>query len=288
MKFFLGAFFYFLIIISIVIYLLKMSYKKKIIIAYDGTEFGGWQKQPQRTTIQELLENALSHITQERIPIIGAGRTDAGVHARRQVAHFTLKKPLSDKVCIQGLNTLIPKDIRVVSAEDVPDSFHAQYGAKEKIYHYTLSTTPVPCPLQRRFALHFVHTLDLSLIQSAIERLVGTHDFCSLANVDPSSKAKSTVRTLYSIDLTERTDSLTFIFRGSGFLYKMVRNLMGLLLEVGQNRFSLDQIPALLTARDRRAAPKCVAAHGLCLHDVIYVDTPCKNELSPLQSSASS
>ena len=202
------------------------SFRYKLLIAYEGTRYSGWQEQPNSTSIQTLVEKALSTALHAPIKIIGSGRTDAGVHALEQVAHFGTEKPADTFTLLRSLNGLLPFDIRVEKIEEVSSNFHARYSAKGKIYHYELDTGAVQNPFKRRYAYHLPYPIDIELLKSGGAICVGEHDFTSFSNeAHRGSAAKNPVRTLYRLDVVEKEDAITLEFEGNGFLYKMVRNL---------------------------------------------------------------
>lgn len=245
--------------------------KYKMIIAYDGTNYGGWQVQPNAVSIQSLIEQSLSTILRKQIPVFGSGRTDAGVHAIGQIAHFSFDAPIDTQKTFASLNGLLPQDIRIVSLEETSHDFHARYSAASKTYHYRLHLDPIPDPFKRRYAYHVPHPVDLSLLKEAAAHFIGTHDFTSFAN-EPGrgTAAKDAVRTLYRLDVIEEAGGARLEFQGDGFLYKMVRNIVGTLLDICAGKIAKDQIPAILSAKDRRLAGRSAPPHGLYLIEVIY------------------
>lgn len=249
----------------------NLLYNYKLLIAYDGTNFGGWQIQPNALSIQEVLQETAQIILQKPITLIGSGRTDAGVHATGQVAHFKTPQELDLRRFLNSMNGLLPKDIRLLAIDPAPLSFHAQYDAIGKIYHYHLYLRPVECPFSRHYALHLRVPLDLLLLEKAAALLVGTHDFTSFANeAAHGSASRMAIRTLSRVTLVQEEEGLRLEFEANGFLYKMVRNLVGVLLDVGTGKKSLDYIPFLFKAKDRKMASRAVPPHGLFLHQVIY------------------
>ena len=233
-------------------------------LAYDGTNYKGWQKQKKVSTIQETLEIALFQITGKAISVVGAGRTDANVHAKGQVAHFFLDAPFSKKL----LNPYLPQDIRVLSLEEKESSFHARFSAIEKCYLYHVSTKPVPSPFQRRYLLHHPYPVDLKKIDQAIPYFIGTKDFRSFVN--KSSSHQNCIRTIFSISLVETAYGFFLKFRGDGFLYKMIRNLTGSLLEVGQNKLCPSQLPSIFEKKSRFFAARTAPPHALFLEYILY------------------
>ena len=248
--------------------------KYKLTLAYDGSPFGGWQIQPNAVSIQSLVQAALSTILRQKVPIVGAGRTDAGVHAKGQVAHFTAIESISENKVLRSLNGLLPPEIRALSLERVPDSFHARYSASGKIYYYHLRMDPIVDPFNRLYSYHVPHKVDIQLMGQASLLCLGTHDFSSFANEAHSgAAAKNPIRTLTRLDIVPEKGGVRLEFEGDGFLYKMVRNLVGTLLDVGSGRISPISIETLLQSKDRRLAGRAAPAHGLFLVQVHYPET---------------
>lgn len=243
--------------------------KYKIVIAYEGTAYAGWQIQPNALSIQEIFQTILHQITKEPINVVASGRTDSGVHAKNQVAHFTLPHPLPEASLLKSLNALLPPDIRVKSVEKALPCFHARFSAKGKLYSYSLTTTPVQPPFSRHTSLHFPYPLDLALIEEAIPLLLGTKNFRGFASSGDLEEAEC-VKTLYKIWIEKGPFGLQFFFHGSGFLHKMVRNLVGTLLEIGQGKMPPSQIEKILATQDRRLAGVCAPPHALSLETVFY------------------
>ncbi len=248
-----------------------MKRKYRLVVAYDGTQFSGWQIQPNANSIQEELQNALTTVLREPIRIMGSGRTDQGVHAKGQVAHFEIDHCLDQERVLLSLNGILPKDIRVKSLESAPLDFHACFSAKTKIYHYHLWLEPVIDPILHRYRLHMRKPLDLKLIRQAAQHFIGVKDFTTFANLrGPGIHYKNAVRNLLRLDLVFEEGGARLEFEGEGFLYKMVRNIVGVLLEVGQKRRSIKSIEALFNARNRREIGMPAPAHALFLQRVNY------------------
>lgn len=246
-------------------------FKYKIIITYDGTCFGGWQVQPNAVSIQTLIQNALSTILRTPTNLTGSGRTDAGVHACGQVAHFTTASTIDIPKALYSLNCLLPSDIRILSISPVPETFHARYSALSKIYHYRLHLERTSDPFKHRYAYFVPHSVDLSLLKEAATHFIGTHDFSSFANeAKRGSAAKNAIRTLHRLDIVEESGGARLEFEGSGFLYKMVRNIVGTLLDVCAEKIAQEDIPRILKAKDRREAGRAAPPHGLYLMEVKY------------------
>ncbi len=245
--------------------------KYKLILAYDGTHYGGWQVQPNSTSIQMLVQMALETALRNKTDLTGASRTDAGVHALGQVAHFTSNDPVDTFRLLASLNGLLPADIRVQLIEEVPESFHARYSATGKIYHYHLYLERVINPFNRLYATHIPYKVDLERMQKAAKLLVGTHDFTSFANESHKGTAShDAVRTLKRLDLVEESGGVRLEFEADGFLYKMVRNLTGALIGAACGKLAIEEIPALIAARDRTQAPETAPPQGLFLMKVKY------------------
>ncbi|EOH1684481.1 tRNA pseudouridine(38-40) synthase TruA [Enterococcus hirae] len=243
----------------------------KAIIAYDGTHFNGFQKQPNGRTVQEEMEKTLKKMANgKEITVFGSGRTDAGVHAMGQVIHFDYPEERPLERMRFALDTQSPEDIAVKAVEIVSDDFHARYLVKEKIYQFRVDIGKPRSPFRRHYASYFPYPLDLSKIQRALPDLIGTHDFTSFCASGSSIEDK--VRTIYEakMEVNEARDELLFTFRGNGFLYKMIRILVGTLLKIGNGRLSEDSIPEIIAKKDRNAAGPTAHPEGLYLYEVVY------------------
>ncbi len=243
----------------------------KITIAYDGTNYHGFQKQ-QGTglkTIQEILEDCLSRLSGEKVKVIGAGRTDAGVHALNQVINFTVSnwKVPAGRI-VPALNGLLPEDIVALSAAEVPLHFHARFGAKAKTYVYTVYNHSLPSPFWRSYAYFIPRQLDVAACAEAAIFLEGQHNFVSF--MASCAQPKNTVRTLYRAQVIQKDEFIYFIFQADGFLYRMVRLMTGTLLEVGKKKLAPQEIINILNSGDRTLAGPTVPAHGLYLVKVEY------------------
>lgn len=246
-----------------------MNYK--LTIAYDGTAYSGWQIQPHAHSIQERIRKAIGIILREDVKLIGAGRTDAGVHACGQIAHFKFHKEIPLKRFLASLNGLLPHDIRVLCIESVPIDFHAQYSAKGKIYHYHLWLDPILLPTKRFYTHHVTGEFNLSLLEEGANQFVGQKDFTSFANsAAEGSASRGAIRHLKRLQIVPQEGGVRLEFEGDGFLYKMVRNIVGTLLEVASTRRPVDQIPEIFAQKDRKKAGKTAPAQGLFLMRVIY------------------
>lgn len=248
-----------------------LPFKYKIVIAYDGTNYGGWQVQKNTVSIQSLIESALSRILRTKTSLCGSGRTDAGVHSLGQTAHFVTEANIHPSRILFSLNGLLPTDIRILSIERVPLEFHARYSATAKIYHYHLHLDPIPDPFKHLYSYHVPHPVDIALLKQTVKHFIGTHDFSSFANEGhQGSAAKNAVRTIYRIDVVDEPGGVRLEFEGNGFLYKMVRNIVGTLLDVCAGKIPKESIPEIFAAKDRRKAGRAAPPHGLYLMEVKY------------------
>lgn len=243
----------------------------KAIIAYDGTHFHGFQRQENGRTVQEELEKMLTRMNNgQPIQIHGSGRTDAGVHACGQVIHFDFPQKRELERMRYALDTQSPADIAVHQVEIVADTFHARYHVVEKTYQFKVEIKKPRSPFRRFYASYYPYHLDLERIREALPHLLGTHDFTSFCASGSSVEDK--VRTIYQADLAvnEAGDELTFTFRGDGFLYKMIRILVGTLLKIGNGRLEPAAIPEIIAAKDRNLAGPTAHPEGLYLMQVRY------------------
>ena len=241
----------------------------KATIAYDGTDFHGWQIQPNHPTVQGTLKRALETIERGPVDPQGAGRTDAGVHALGQVASFSLKNPIPEANLLKAVNRLLPKTVRVLAIERVAAEFHARHSATGKLYEYRIWRGDACSPFDVRYVCHHPFPLDEAAMMEAAGAFAGRHDFRSLA-ASGSEDLESTVRTIFSSVLKREGELLIYRVHGNGFLYHMVRNIVGTLLEVGRGRLVAGGITGVLGAKERAAAGPTAPARGLFLVRVEY------------------
>ncbi|MCU0728140.1 MAG: tRNA pseudouridine(38-40) synthase TruA [Planctomycetes bacterium] len=240
----------------------------RLTIEYDGTDFSGWQRQRGDRSVQEVLEDALSRHLCERITIIGAGRTDAGVHAAGQVASFRTGNGMPARGVWHGTNALLPGDVAILGVEEAEPDFHARRDATGKHYRYSILERPVRSPLHERRAFRVPAILDAAMMTDAARRLLGCHDFSSFRNA--GSFEGSAVRTLSRLDVSREGAFLHLDVAGDGFLYRMVRNIAGTLIRVGERRLAPEEVGEILERRERPAAGPAAPARGLCLVEVFY------------------
>jgi tRNA pseudouridine38-40 synthase len=241
----------------------------KCTIAYDGTDFSGYQIQPNKRTVQEEVEKVLTKLHKgSEVKIFASGRTDAGVHAKGQVFHFDTSLDIPLEKWPIALNSMLSKDIAILNAEMVDLDFHARFNAKGKEYRYFINPSNKRDPFQRNYAASFPFELDVKAIEEAMSSLQGTHDFTSFCSAKTEIEDK--VRTIYELELLEENGLYVFRYVGSGFLYNMVRILTGTLLEVGTDSRAPDSIATLIEKRDRTLSGKTAPAHGLYLWKVFY------------------
>ena len=244
----------------------------RIVVEYDGTGLSGWQLQKDKPTVQGELQRAVEEITRRKTLVVGAGRTDAGVHAEGQVANFHTPSPIPARKWPEALNAHLPDAIAVVSAEEVPIDFHAQYHATSKIYRYRVLNRPSRSPLERERTHLVKSALDVPRMAEASGHLVGTLDFRAFGS--EMSKKEKTVRTIFSFEVTSRPPFVDFLVHGDGFLYNQVRSMVGTLLQVGLGSRPPDWVKEVLQARDRSKAGANVPARGLTLVQVKYDGKP--------------
>jgi len=239
----------------------------RAVVEYDGTRYAGFQRQKREITVQEEIEKALASVTQEQTKIVGAGRTDAGVHATGQVISFSTgwKRPLSELQ--RAVNALLPFDIAIFELSEVPLDFHARKSALSRRYRYTIFNRPLRSPLSRLYAYHWVGGLDLEAMKEALEHLIGVHDFASFGRARPRG---STVRQMVEVDCRREGDYIYIDLEANAFLKGMVRTIVGTLLLVGRGELSPQGFKEVLEAKDRSRAGDPLPAHGLCLTGVSY------------------
>lgn len=260
-----------------------MSRNLKITLAYDGSEFHGWQIQPGVPTVQGTLADCIKRLTDEDVLPQGSGRTDAGVHALAQVASVRLESPIPEDNLVIAFNDMLPPAVRVSSVKEVNDSFHARHSATAKTYRYRIYRDAICPPFLARYVYHDPYTMDEEALMRSSAYVVGVHDFTSFAASDPDRSARiasqqgaedsqgiSNVRTIHSSQWLRTEEELTYTVRGNGFLHHMVRNLVGTFLQVGKGALKVEDVPSIVEAHDRSAAGPTAPACGLYLVSVEY------------------
>ena len=239
----------------------------KLIIEYDGTDYAGWQQQKNGKTIHETLNKAIERVVDEKIKLYGAGRTDAGTHAIGQVANFETQSNLPIYNLVQAINFYLPKNIVVKSAKKVPGKFHSRYSAKSKVYRYTILNSKTRNAIGRNYCHYYSTALDIEKMQKASKALIGRHDFSTFKS---KSDVISSVRTIKKLEIKNKGEHLFFTIEADGFLYKMVRAIVGTLLEVGRGKMTIKEFRETVKFGIRSKAGNTVPANGLCLLRVKY------------------
>jgi tRNA pseudouridine38-40 synthase len=249
----------------------------RFVVSYDGTGYQGFQTQPSGNTVQDRLETAIRMLTDETVKITASGRTDAGVHARSQVCNFLSESSIPVERWAIALNSRLPPDIRVLFADEVPEAFNARRSAKRKTYRYSIRRSKFPDVFQRAYQYHHHGKLDVGAMREALAALVGEHDFTSFCSI--RSDKDSHVRTIYNAsiehipdpgELPESSGVLHIFIAGNGFLYNMVRIIVGTLIQIGEGKRPATEMQAILAAMDRGRAGPTAEAHGLMLWNVEY------------------
>ncbi len=238
----------------------------KLSIGYDGTDFYGWQRQPEKRTIQGILEESLTKITRKKIHVIGAGRTDAGVHAQEQVASFKANLNLEDEELIRALNSVLPDEVRINSLKKIDMDFHARKMAKSKIYQYRIFNSPIISPFLQRYVLQWSSPLKVKLMKEAAPLFARKADFRAFS----SSQLQNSVRKVMRSEIEKKGDEIIYTVEANGFLRYMVRTMVGTLFEIGRGKMQPDGIEEIFREKKRPLAGPTVPAKGLCLIKVNY------------------
>ena len=241
-----------------------------LIVSYQGTNYCGWQKQKNAITIEETINKAISDLFGTEISVMGASRTDTGVHAKGNVAVFDTENTTiaADKIAY-ALNARLPKDIRIQKSEEVSKDFHPRYDKNRKKYSYKILNNAVEMPIYREYTYHVYGTLNMGLMRKAAQYLIGEHDFKAFCSVN--TQVESTIRTIYDISITKNDDNIISIdIEGNGFLYNMVRIIVGTLLEVGIGKMDVERVKEILESKDRKNAGPTAPARGLILEWILY------------------
>ena len=242
--------------------------KIKLTISYDGTNYAGYQIQDNAITVQEVLENALEKLTGEKINTVASGRTDAGVHAEGQVVSFDTNSTIPPEKFYKALNVYLPDDVKALSSEQVCEEFNARKSAKTKTYTYSLYIADTINPLKERYSVKIPKTVDFSLVKQGAKVLVGEHDFKCMCST--GSSVNTTVRTVYSVDVLVLDNDFKIVVKGNGFLYNMVRIMVGTLIQIGLKEKTIEDLQKALETGDRTLVGRTFPANGLCLTQVEY------------------
>lgn len=240
----------------------------RIKIEYDGTNYFGWQVQKDRVTVQGTLEEAIASLTKEKIKLIGCSRTDTGVHAKEYVANFFTSSTVPSDKFREALNSRLPKDIVILESKEVSENFHARYNSKGKKYIYTIYNRKQPCAIYRNYMYSFSRELQLDKMEHACKYIIGTHDFTAFKT--KGSSVKSSVRNINELYINKKENIIKIAVSADGFLYNMVRIIVGTLLDVGTGKIEPEYVKKIIDSKDRTKAGKVVPACGLCLEEVFY------------------
>lgn len=247
----------------------------KLTIAFDGTEFSGWQKQSNAPTIQGEIEKGLEVLNNSPVVLHGAGRTDAGVHALAMVANFHTESTISCPQFHKALNSILPMAIRILAAEEMGQDFHARFSAVSKTYFYKIETGAIQSPIHRLYSVHIPSALSIKKMEQCLDLIIGTHDFASFEATGSRDRSitggRGSVRTLHQARLTDSgPDAFKFTFTGDGFLRHMVRNIVGTIVDVGKGKTTVDDFARIIQTKDRSAAGATAPAHALFLQAIRY------------------
>ncbi|MBE6071620.1 MAG: tRNA pseudouridine(38-40) synthase TruA [Clostridium butyricum] len=240
----------------------------KLTIEFDGSNFCGWQKQPKGRTVQETIEKAIHKATNEQIEINGSSRTDAGVHAKCMVANFFTNSTIPSEKFREAINVRLPEDVSIIKSEEVDEKFHARYSSKGKTYSYTIINRYERLSLGHQYLYHYRYKLDFDKMNEACKYFIGKHDFSAF--MSPGSSIKTTIRTIYDLSLKKDGERIQVFITGNGFLYNMVRIIVGTLLKVGNGKIEPCEIKDIIKDGNRKRAGMCVPPNGLILEKVFY------------------
>ncbi|MFW2489459.1 tRNA pseudouridine(38-40) synthase TruA [Clostridium chromiireducens] len=240
----------------------------KLIIEFDGSDFCGWQRQPKGRTVQKVIETAIFKATGEEIMINGSSRTDAGVHAREMVANFITNSTIPGDKFREALNTRLPEDVSIIKSEEVDENFHARYSSKGKTYSYTIVNRYERLSLGHQYLYHYRYNLNIDEMKKACQYFMGSHDF--RAFMSPGSSIKTTVRNIKELYIEQKGDRIKIFITADGFLYNMVRIIVGTLLKIGNGKLKAEEIEKIIIEGNRKRAGMCVPPNGLVLEKVFY------------------
>lgn len=240
----------------------------KLTIEYDGTRYYGWQRQPIGNTIQQEVEKAISKVIKEYVEVIGSSRTDSGVHAKGYVANFKTNVKMPAEKFRDAINCKLPRDIVIIKSEEVDLDFHARYSSKGKTYCYTILNREYPCAIDKDYVYYYRWKLNVEEMKKACKYFLGTHDFKAFQT--PGGSVKTSIRTISDLHIETNVDKIKIYISADGFLYNMVRIMVGTLILVGSNKIKEDFVKNIIESGVRQNAGKCAPANGLCLEKVFY------------------
>ena len=240
----------------------------KLTIEYDGTRYYGWQRQPIGNTIQQEVEKAISKVIKESVEVIGSSRTDSGVHAKGYVANFKTNVKMPAEKFRDAINCKLPRDIVIIKSEEVDLDFHARYSSKGKTYCYTILNREYPCAIDKDYVYYYRWKLNVEEMKKACKYFLGTHDFKAFQT--PGGSVKTSIRTISDLHIETNVDKIKIYISADGFLYNMVRIIVGTLILVGSNKIKEDFVKNIIESGVRQNAGKCAPANGLCLEKVFY------------------
>lgn len=240
----------------------------KLTIEYDGTRYYGWQRQPIGNTIQQEVEKAISKVIKEYVEVIGSSRTDSGVHAKGYVANFKTNVKMPAEKFRDAINCKLPRDIVIIKSEEVDLDFHARYSSKGKTYCYTILNREYPCAIDKDYVYYYRWKLNVKEMKKACKYFLGTHDFKAFQT--PGGSVKTSIRTISDLHIETNVDKIKIYISADGFLYNMVRIIVGTLILVGSNKIKEDFVKNIIESGVRQNAGKCAPANGLCLEKVFY------------------
>ena len=240
----------------------------KLTIEYDGTRYYGWQRQPIGNTIQQEVEKAISKVIKEYVEVIGSSRTDSGVHAKGYVANFKTNVKMPAEKFRDAINCKLPRDIVIIKSEEVDLDFHARYSSKGKTYCYTILDREYPCAIDKDYVYYYRWKLNVEEMKKACKYFLGTHDFKAFQT--PGGSVKTSIRTISDLHIETNVDKIKIYISADGFLYNMVRIIVGTLILVGSNKIKEDFVKNIIESGVRQNAGKCAPANGLCLEKVFY------------------
>lgn len=240
----------------------------RLMLEYDGTNYCGWQKQNSQITVQQIVEEAIKNLTKEKVEVIGCSRTDSGVHAREYICNFKTNSSIPAEKFKEALNIKLPEDVAVIQSSEVPETFHSRYNCTGKTYSYTILLRDFKATIDRNFVYQYKYNLDVDKIEKACKYFIGIHDFAAFKN--KGSSVKTSTRNIKELKVKVTEKYLKIYVTADGFLYNMVRIIVGTLLDVGIGKIEPEEIKNIIESKDRKMAGKSAPPQGLCLEKVYY------------------